>query len=123
MANCPEPNRADCPRLCSDFCNAKEEAEARRSAATCSPSSAPETSKAWDDVSRTPDGMYDTQVNIREYAYAMLDHSRKMERERNAARDSLQEMVRIVESVRLSMTLGKTQIERLTRAKLILENA
>lgn len=24
MDNCTEPNRAACPRLCSDFCNAKE---------------------------------------------------------------------------------------------------
>lgn len=36
MDNCTEPNRAACPRLCSDFCNAKEEAGARRSAAACS---------------------------------------------------------------------------------------
>jgi hypothetical protein len=36
MDNCTEPNRAACPRLCSDFCNAKEEASARRSAAACS---------------------------------------------------------------------------------------
>ena len=36
MNNCTEPNRAACPRLCADFCNAKEEADARRSAAACS---------------------------------------------------------------------------------------
>ena len=36
MNNCTEPNRAACPRLCSDFCNAKEDADARRSAADCS---------------------------------------------------------------------------------------
>jgi hypothetical protein len=33
MDNCTESNRAACPRLCSDFCNAKEDADARRSAA------------------------------------------------------------------------------------------
>jgi hypothetical protein len=38
MTNCTEPNRAACPRLCSDFCNAKEVENARRSAADCSPS-------------------------------------------------------------------------------------
>jgi hypothetical protein len=37
MTNCTEPNRAACPRLCSDFCNAKEVENARRSAADCSP--------------------------------------------------------------------------------------
>jgi len=36
MTNCTEPNRAACPRLCSDFCNAKEEDNARRSVAACS---------------------------------------------------------------------------------------
>jgi hypothetical protein len=55
----------------------------------CSPSSTPETDEAWDAVSRTPDGMYDSRVPISDYAYAMLEHSRKMERERNAALDAL----------------------------------
>jgi len=43
----------------------------------------PETSAAWDAVSRMPNGMYDSQVPIRMYATAMYDHSEKMERERD----------------------------------------
>lgn len=49
------------------------------------PSSTPETDEAWEAVSRTPDGMYDSRVPISTYACAMLNHSRKMERERDAA--------------------------------------
>ena len=45
-----------------------------------------ETAEAWDAVSRTPDGMYDSRVPISQYAYAMAEHSRKMEHERDAAR-------------------------------------
>ena len=57
-----------------------------RTSAPCSPSSVtPETSKAWDDVSRTPNGMYDSRVPISAFAYAMSAHSKKMERERDAA--------------------------------------
>jgi hypothetical protein len=56
-----------------------------RSSAPCSRSSTPESSEAWDAVSRTLDGMYDSRVPISAYAYAMSDHSKKMERERDAA--------------------------------------
>ena len=45
-----------------------------------------ETAEAWAAVSRTPDGMYDSRVPISQYAYAMAEHSRKMEHERDAAR-------------------------------------
>ena len=46
----------------------------------------PETSEAWDAVSRTPDGMYDSSIPMSQFAYAMVDHSRKLERERDEAR-------------------------------------
>lgn len=45
----------------------------------------PETDEAWDAVSRTPDGMYDSKTPMSSYAYAMAGHARKMERERNRA--------------------------------------
>lgn len=38
-------------------------------------------------------------------------------------RDSLREMVRIVEAMRMSTGLGENQSERLARAKSLLENA
>ena len=50
-----------------------------------------ETAEAWDAVSRTPDGMYDSRVPISQYAYAMAEHSRKMEHERDAARAAASE--------------------------------
>ena len=46
-------------------------------------SDTPETSEAWDAVSRTPDGMYSTTTPMKDYAYAMLEQSKKLERERN----------------------------------------
>jgi excinuclease UvrABC ATPase subunit len=52
----------------------------------------PETTEAWAAVSRTPDGMYDSRIPISAYAYAMADHSRKMERERNEARAERDEL-------------------------------
>ena len=58
-----------------------------------------ETSKAWDDVARTSDGMYDSRINIREYAYAMLDHSRKMERERNAMKTEAVKYIQLWDKV------------------------
>jgi hypothetical protein len=42
-----EPNRAACPRLCSDFCNAKEEANGPLDAEACFLTNAPETLAAW----------------------------------------------------------------------------
>jgi hypothetical protein len=60
-----------------------------RSSAPCSRSSTPESSEAWDAVSRTPDGMYDSRVPISAYAYAMSDHSKKMERQRDELRDAV----------------------------------
>jgi hypothetical protein len=60
-----------------------------RPSAPCSPSSTPESNEAWDAVSRTPDGMYDSQVPISAYAYAMSDHSKKMERQRDELRDAV----------------------------------
>jgi hypothetical protein len=50
----------------------------------CSPT--PETSKAWGDASKAPDGNYYSNVRGWEMAAAMLNHSRKMERERDEAR-------------------------------------
>ena len=49
----------------------------------------PETDEAWKAVSRTPDGMYDSRVPFSAFASAMSDHSKKMERERNAALEDL----------------------------------
>lgn len=43
----------------------------------------PETSEAWAAVSRTPNGMYDSSIAMRQFAFAMCDHSEKMERERD----------------------------------------
>jgi hypothetical protein len=56
---------------------------------TCSPYLTPETDEAWKAVSRTPDGMYDSRVPISAYAYAMYDHSKKMERQRDELRDAV----------------------------------
>jgi len=49
----------------------------------------PETSEAWDAVSRTPDGMYDSSIPMSQFAYAMVDHSRKLERERDELAESI----------------------------------
>jgi hypothetical protein len=69
--------------------------------AACSPSSlTPESNEAWDAVSRTPDGMYDSRVPIKEYAYAMAEHSRKMERERNLNRGHLEHIRDAVRNLR-----------------------
>lgn len=43
----------------------------------------PETDEAWDSVSRTPNGSYDSQTPISNYAFTMAEHSRKMEKQRN----------------------------------------
>jgi hypothetical protein len=64
---------------------------------TPTPMTGAETKEAWAAVSRTPDGMYDSRIPISAYAYAMNDHSRKMERERNQAqkqRDTLAQALR-----------------------------
>ena len=60
-------------------------------APACSPSSTPESSEAWAAVSRQPDGMH-ARVPVSEYAYAMSEHSKKMERQRNALAEALIEM-------------------------------
>lgn len=77
--DCPTPmwcrGKNKCPRA---------EEHLTAGAATCSRPSTPETSEAWSAVSRTPDGMYDSRIPISEYAYAMADHSRKMESQRDA---------------------------------------
>lgn len=52
-------------------------------------SDTPETEEAWKAVSRTPDGMFDSRVPISAFAYAMADHSKKMERERDSLREAL----------------------------------
>jgi hypothetical protein len=62
----------------------------------------PETDDAWDAVSRTPDGMYDSRVPIRKYAHAMAEHSRKMERERDEAREQRD---RLAEACRMLMDI------------------
>lgn len=56
----------------------------------------PETSEAWDAVSRMPDGMYDSRVPISAYARAMVEHSRKMERQRDQYAAMLCEAMRVV---------------------------
>jgi hypothetical protein len=50
-------------------------------------SDTPRTDEAWDAVSRTPDGRYSTGVPLREYAYAMCEHSKQLERELAEARE------------------------------------
>jgi hypothetical protein len=67
------------------YCGKQLESLFPSDAAACSSSSTPESNEAWDAVSRTPDGMHDSRVPISAYAYAMSDHSKKMERERDAA--------------------------------------
>jgi hypothetical protein len=54
---------------------------------TPTPETGAETKEAWAAVSRTPDGMYDSRIPISAYAYAMNDHSRKMERERDEMKE------------------------------------
>jgi len=54
---------------------------------TPTPMTGAETKEAWAAVSRTPDGMYDSRIPISAYAYAMNDHSRKMERERDEMKE------------------------------------
>jgi hypothetical protein len=49
----------------------------------------PETDEAWKTVSRTPDGMYDSRVPIKEYAYAMSNHAKDLERRLTVAREAL----------------------------------
>lgn len=86
----------------------------------------PETSEAWDAVSRTPDGKYDSSVPMREFAYAMADHSRKLERERDEALKSLSEAlttrIQITEAAKLLSTAiderdeAREQRDRLAKA-------
>ena len=46
-------------------------------------SDTPETSEAWDAVSRTPDGMYSTTTTVQDRAHTMLEMCKKLERQRN----------------------------------------
>jgi hypothetical protein len=43
----------------------------------------PETSKAWDSVLRLPNGMYQSNPDKTHLAITMLNHSKKMEIDRN----------------------------------------
>lgn len=63
----------------------------------------------------TPTPTTDAMASMRRTHQEWQNHSDKLE-------FGLREMVRIVEAVRMSMTLGKTQLDRLARAKSILEN-
>ncbi len=49
----------------------------------------PETDAAWDAVSRTPSGMYDPTIPYSSYAHAMANLAKKLERQRDEARDAL----------------------------------
>ena len=51
-----------------------------------------ETDTAWRDVAKTSDGRYLSNVHMREYAFAMLKHSLKMELQRN-------ELMKILEKI------------------------
>lgn len=74
-------------------------------------SDTPETQEAWHAVSRTPDGMYDSRVPIMAYAQAMSEHSKKMERQRDAYAETLREIAQL--SIWLSdVPLGDTIRER-----------
>lgn len=53
-------------------------------------SDTPETDGAWGAVSRTPDGLYDSQTPASDCAIAMYKHSRKMERQRNELMEELE---------------------------------
>jgi len=76
-------NRVGC-HLARRCFHAKEQATSPLDAAACSPT--PETSKAWDDAAKAPDGRYYSRSRGQDMAAAMLNHSRKMERERDEAR-------------------------------------
>jgi len=52
-------------------------------------SDTPETDEAWAAVSRTPDGWHDSRVPVFAFAKAMADHSKKLERQRNAYAETL----------------------------------
>jgi hypothetical protein len=49
----------------------------------------PETDAAWDAVSHAPSGMYYSTIPYSDYAHAMADLAKKLERERDEARDAL----------------------------------
>lgn len=56
----------------------------------------PETSEAWDAVTRTPDGIYDTSIPMTARAYTMLDHARRLERERDALRKDHEKLTGVI---------------------------
>ena len=68
----------------------------------------PETDEAWDAVSRTPDGMYDSRVPIMEFALAMSHHSKKMELERDEARQAMRDANRATMDANTRAGMGET---------------
>jgi len=78
----------------------------------------PETDDALDAVSRTPDGMYDSRVPISEYAYAMAQHSRKMERERDSLTDQRDCALDLISTLTRERDEAREYSDRLAEAAL-----
>ena len=84
MDNCTEPNRAACPMLCIDYCNATEEMKSVDQRRLVMASSTPETDAAAYEATTRTVGKW----------IVPIEKARKMERER----DELRALARFVAS-------------------------